>query len=300
VIRPIHAIADTVRRIGAGEPGARVEADNTGPLRPLASGVNEMGERIDQAQADLRQKLHQREAELNLTFDRLRAAERQNAVEDERKRLIRDMHDGLGSQLVQTLNLVRGSGQQVDSRHVATMLQHALEELRITLDSLEPISGDLATVMGTLRQRIAPALSAAGIELIWEVQDAPPVAGLDNQGVLHLFRCLQEVFSNVVQHSGAKQVRVQIHMEGAAVVLRVADDGRGLSPDTLAKGRPGSRGLANIRSRAQWMGVPVRFDTNGTGLAVVFEFQPLAPDSAGSVPAAAAATASASAARVPT
>ena len=110
-------------------------------------------------------------------FDRLRRAEAQRVLDEERQRLNRDMPDSLGSHLVQTLNMVHHSGERVPSVAVAGMLSLALDELWLTLSSLEPMDGDLATALGVLRARMAPALEAAGIELVWEVAEARPRYG---------------------------------------------------------------------------------------------------------------------------
>lgn len=228
---------------------------------------------VEQMNAELARKVSQREQELHEVFDRLRAAESQRVLEAERRRLTRDMHDGLGSQLVQTLNLVRASGQRIDSTAVAGMLNHALEELRMTLDSLEPMDGDLPTILGTLRQRIGPALQAAGIELDWQVEDVPAVSGLEARGVMHLFRCLQEIFANVVKHSHARRVTVRTWVDGGKVCLSVCDDGVGLGHAAGDTWRGGGRGLGNIRLRATEIGAVVSFTDATPGTCVTLRFE---------------------------
>ena len=228
-------------------------------------------QQIGQLNQDLEQRVRDREQELHRAFDQLREAERRQVLEEERQRLTRDMHDGLGSQLVQTLNLVRG-GARADSAAVEAMLTHALEELRMTLDSMEPLEGDLPAILGTLRRRIAPALEAAGIELVWQVEELAPITvhgqPMDSRGVMHLFRCLQEVFANIVKHAGARQVTVRTWMEGSSALLSVADDGTGLGSGS----RDGGRGMSNIRLRAAELGGTVRFHDAKPGVCVVFRF----------------------------
>jgi signal transduction histidine kinase len=218
----------------------------------------------------LAETVSRREAELRQAFDRLRQIEQQRAVEGERRRLMRDMHDGLGSQLVQTLNMVRSRQSALDPHSVESMIHHALEELRLTLDSLEPMEGDLPTILGTLRQRVAPALEAAGIELDWQVQEVPPLEGLDSRGVMHLFRCVQEVFANVAKHARATKVTVRTWFQDGAVHLAVEDNGVGFTdaPDRLQKGR----GLGNLRVRATALGAQVRFYNAQPGAGVAFDF----------------------------
>lgn len=231
-------------------------------------------EQVARHNTDLARKVREREQELHAVFDRLRLVENQRVLEAERRRLTRDMHDGLGSQLVQTLNLVRSSGPSVDGAAVAAMLNHALEELRLTLDSLEPMEGDLPTILGTLRQRIGPALQAAGVELVWQVEDVPTVPTLEAQGVMHLFRCLQEVFANVVKHAHARRVTVRTWEEAGHVCLSVCDDGVGLGHAAGDAFRPGGRGLGNIRLRAAEIGATVDFLDAAPGTCVILRFTP--------------------------
>lgn len=223
--------------------------------------------RLNQSLAGI---LAKREAELRQAFDQLRASEQQRAIEGERRRLMRDMHDGLGSQLVQTLNMVRSQKHTLDAGSVESMIHHALEELRLMLDSLEPMEGDLATILGTFRQRIEPALVAAGIELDWQVQDVPALSSLDAQGVMHLFRCMQEIFANVVKHAQARRVCVRTRSDAAHVYLTVTDDGLGMQrPHTKPQAQ---RGLGNLRARAGKLGAQVRFFDAHPGTGIEFAF----------------------------
>jgi signal transduction histidine kinase len=219
-------------------------------------------QQIGQLNEDLVLRVAQKETQLRTAFDLLRESERREVLEGERQRLTRDMHDGLGSQLVQTLNVVRGQ-DKLDPQAISSMLNHALEELRMTLDSLEPMEGDLPAIVGTLRRRIGPALEAAGIELDWQVQEVPPIAvhgqALESLGVMHLFRFLQEVFANIIKHAGASRVEVRTWSDTSEpdkprVLLSVTDNGRGLGTGY----RDGGRGMDNLRTRAHALGAQLR------------------------------------------
>jgi signal transduction histidine kinase len=229
-------------------------------------------QQIGQLNQDLSLRVTQKEEELHHAFDQLRESERRQVLEAERQRLTRDMHDGLGSQLVQTLNVVRGQAV-ADTQAITAMLGHALDELRMTLDSLEPMEGDLPAILGTLRRRISPALEAAGIELDWEVQEVPPISvhgqPLESRGVMHLFRFLQEVFANIIKHSQATMVEVRtatrVDDAGAQrVLLIVADNGRGLGTGQ----RDGGRGMDNLRTRADALGAQLRMSAAQPGQAL--------------------------------
>jgi signal transduction histidine kinase len=124
----------------------------------------------------------------------------------------------------------------------------------MTLDSLEPMEGDLPAILGTLRQRIAPALQAADVELDWQVQEVPAIAvhgrAMEPRGVMQLFRALQEIFANVIKHSRASRVTVRTWQDAGFVYLEVCDNGVGLG----AGQRLGGRGMDNLRGRAAALG----------------------------------------------
>lgn len=227
-------------------------------------------ERLNQ---ELARRVAEREAEFHAVYARLREVEHQQVREAERRRITRDMHDGLGSQLVQTLNLVRHAGSSLDLPEVERMLHHALEDLRLTLDSLEPMEGDLPTILGTLRQRLSPTLAAAGIELDWQVQQVAAVEGLEAQGVMHLFRCLQEVFANVVKHARASRVCVRTWDESGQVCLSIADNGIGFPDHPDAPATTRGRGIRNIRLRVAELGGEVRFVCAQPGTRVEFRLK---------------------------
>jgi signal transduction histidine kinase len=225
-------------------------------------------QQIGQLNQELEQRVAQKEVQLHAAFDLLRESERREVLESERQRLTRDMHDGLGSQLVQTLNVVRGQATP-DPHAIVSMINHALEELRMTLDSLEPMEGDLPAILGTLRRRIGPALEAAGIELDWQVQEVAPIAvhgkALEPRGVMHLFRFLQEVFANIIKHAGASRVEVRTWSGTSiphkpCVLLSVTDNGRGQGTGY----RDGGRGMENLLARAQALDAQLRITSAQT------------------------------------
>jgi signal transduction histidine kinase len=135
------------------------------------------------------------------------------------------------------------------------------------------MEGDLPTILGTLRQRITPALQAARIELDWQVQEVPAVPGLEARGVMHLFRCLQEVFANVVKHAHATRVTVRTWQEGSQVLLSVSDNGVGLGSMPAGQAfRAGGRGMGNLRLRAGEIGAELRFSDARPGTCVTLAF----------------------------
>jgi signal transduction histidine kinase len=185
--------------------------------------------------------------------------EGQRAVAAERQRIMSDMHDGVGGQLISTLSLVEQG--ELSQAEVAAALRECLDDLRLTIDSLEPTEHDLLPVLGNLRYRLDERLKKQGIDLDWQVSDIPRLSCLTPQNVMHVLRILQEAFSNVLQHARANRVRVETGVDslGENVYIRVLDNGTGFTED-----RPG-HGLANMRRRAQVIGAQLRVEPSPTG-----------------------------------
>ncbi|MBL8520005.1 MAG: hypothetical protein JNK75_04970 [Betaproteobacteria bacterium] len=211
-------------------------------------------EQHEKLNAELAQRVEARERELTHSYERLRQVDQQRTTAEERQRLMRDMHDGLGSHLMSTLALAKLG--TLSNRQMQDVLTDCIDELKITIDSLEPVESDLLVVLGNLRYRMEPRLKAAGIELEWAVSDLPPLAWLDAENVRSVLRIVQEAFTNTLKHASASRITLStaVDVSNARVVVRVTDNGQGLA-STNGKGGNGSspyagRGLDNMKIRA--------------------------------------------------
>jgi signal transduction histidine kinase len=175
------------------------------------------------------------------------------------------MHDGVGGVLVSSLAQLEAGN--ADYRSVADGLRGALEELRLAIDSLTPVEGDPATVLGIVRGRLGDRLGRSGIALDWQVGDLPALPGLGPEKVLHLIRIVQEAMANAIRHSTARNLVVAAMLDGSggdqAVVVRVADDGRGLPSGPFPE-----RGLANMRRRAGLLGGTLAVTSSSGGTTI--------------------------------
>jgi signal transduction histidine kinase len=212
---------------------------------------------------ELEQRVAQKHSELEQNFERLQEMERRTAVAEERRRLMSEMHDGIGSQLIATLDSIE-RGEAINNAAVASELRECLDHLRLTIDSLEPTENDLLTVLGNLRYRLAGRLRRSGIALHWQVQDLPPLSSLTPQNVLHVLRILQEAFTNIIKHAAARSITVRTGFDDGHVYIAVADDGRGFSLDS---GRTG-RGLLNMRRRARELGGALEVCSGASGTSL--------------------------------
>jgi signal transduction histidine kinase len=218
--------------------------------------------------ANLAQRVAEREAQLHDAFDALRAQQQEQAVLTERQRIMREIHDGIGSQLVGLMIMI--NQRNVDPAVLEDQVKLALDEMRMAVDSLQPMHGDLTIVLATLRYRLQPRLQSAGIQVMWDVSPLPPMDQLSPQSVLQVQRILLEGFTNVLKHSRATQVTVQARWEDGPepkVLLSLIDDGVGLPAEVS----PAGHGLTNMRARATAIGAELKVENaplRGTRLVI--------------------------------
>jgi signal transduction histidine kinase len=206
---------------------------------------------------ELESRVAQKHAELQENYRRMQEMERQQAMVEERQRIMSDMHDGIGAHLISTLSQVEHS--HLSSEEVAAALRECIEDLRLTIDSLEPTDDDLLALLGNLRYRLEPRLKKCGIELDWQVQDVPKLACLDPKNVLHILRILQEGFTNILKHADADRVRVETGVDGDKVFVRVKDNGHGFASDRTG------HGLASMKHRAHAIGGQLDIEPSAAG-----------------------------------
>jgi signal transduction histidine kinase len=222
---------------------------------------------------------------LQTRMDASFAAERAKLTE--RQRIMSDIHDSVGSQLVGVLSLIRsGAPKEQLELHTA----EALQDLRLAVDAIQPVNGNFAAVLATLRHRLQPRLDAAGLELIWHVDDLPRMADLSPQKIQHIQRIVLEAFSNIIQYASATKVLVRAQAvttptDKALIRIRIADNGVGFSTAQQA-----GQGLANMQLRARMMGAALtcrsaarswplacQLNLTGTSLRLDLPFTPPSP-----------------------
>jgi len=243
--------------------------------------VNAIDE-VERVSAGLAERLHAREAELELSHQRLREAERQQTIGEERQRLMQDMHDGLGSSLISAIRSMEGGG--MSAPQVSELLRSCLDDLKLTIDSMEPLEDDLLLLLATLRYRLGPRLESSGVALQWNVQELPALVWLDPTSALHILRVIQEAIGNVLRHTRATEVRLGTAADATGVRVTVEDNGQGFDVEQTLAGARG-RGMRNQMRRAQAVGGSVSW-RSGPGGTVFTLWLPLQRD--GGAPAAAA------------
>ncbi|OCK58851.1 ATP-binding protein [Bradyrhizobium sp. LMTR 3] len=218
-------------------------------------------------------QVREAEEKLKASFAREEERARAAALARERTRLMRDLHDGLGGQLVSIVALSeRGNG----SAGIGDAARAALKDLRLVIDSMDDIGGDLMLALGSWRERAMAQLRPHDIALDWRAvtaQGLPVHPELRPWHVIQIVRLLDEAVTNAVKHAEARRITVRIETLAGADGLKrgcitVEDDGKGfeITPDGGAAGAAkAARGLRNMRSRAARCGAELELSSCAQG-----------------------------------
>ena len=213
---------------------------------------------------ELDARLAEREREIAIEHGRVLELQRERVAAEERERIVRDIHDGLGSQLISSILAVEAGA--LAGPALANVLRECVDDLRLAIDSLKPAGNELLLVLGNFRYRMEPRLVQAGVRLDWRIAASGTSPQLSSDQVLHTLRIVQEAFTNALKHARPRCLMVQFdNLPGGGWALAVSDDGVGFDVAAL-EGR--GDGLRNMRSRAGL--IPARLEiSSGVGGTVV-------------------------------
>ncbi len=211
--------------------------------------------------------------------------ERQQALERERTRIARDIHDDLGASLTRISLLSQSARRELDdpvqsARRMdniyatARELTHKMDEIVWAVnprhDSLESVAHYLASFAQEL---LGPAGVACRLEMPLQFPAWPVFAEARH----HLFLAFKEALNNVVKHARATCVTITLEAHVTELVLRVRDDGVGLPAASAGPAATGGNGLTNMRQRLADVGGRCEINpAPGGGTEIVFHL-PLRP-----------------------
>ena len=220
---------------------------------------------VEQLNRTLETRVAEREASLANNYEQLRRLERQHAAAEERQRIMRDLHDGLGSQLFLTLSRVEMG--RIERAEVVQALRECIADMRLTLEAMSPESNDFLQAWGSFRFRWQQLLETAGLACSWEVDAGDRLVELSPHVILQLLRIVQEALTNVLKHAGAGKVAIRLRTDERTIRIEVLDDGRGLGNGNAHAGH----GLVNMRARAQRVGAQLEITDRHPGVRVSVE-----------------------------
>jgi PAS domain S-box-containing protein len=206
-------------------------------------------------QRQARALIEQREREL-----RALSAQLAEAREEEKQRIARELHDELG-QLLTALKmdvawmrerLPAASELAERAGHMNALLDQTVSATRRIASELRPHLLDELGLADAALWLVEETAQRSGIRIEMRRTGNGDLGAVDGRVATAVYRALQESLTNVARHSAAKNAWVLLGCDGAAVHVEVEDDGRGIAPGDLAKGR--SLGLRGMRERIAHLG----------------------------------------------
>ena len=206
-------------------------------MRRLGESLNQ----LDRSNETLAARLAEREAELAILSRQDRIEAGQRVREQERRRLTRDLHDGISGHLASIVALSERAGE----KPIEKAARDALSDLRLVIYSLDLGDKELPLALANFRDRLIPQLQRLGIRLDWSVVALPEVSGVTPGNALAIMRILQEAITNAIKHGPARTIKIRgAEGQGAMAAITVENDGR-----PYVESGSGF-GLANMRRRA--------------------------------------------------
>lgn len=191
--------------------------------------------------------------------------------QQERDRLLQDMHDGFGSQLA-SARLLAQQGH-LSPAQLPEVLDECMADLHLVVDTLSEPQPALADALVDMRFRTQRRLCRAAVQLHWQIElDALPA--LTPRVVLQLLRMVQEALNNALKHAQARHIWIAAvwHANSGQLHIAVRDDGVG---STAATSHLPGRGLHNMQHRARDIGATLTLHTQPPCFAVELCFVPI-------------------------
>jgi len=215
----------------------------------------------------LASRVSEKEEALRETYAKLELLARQQERTAERGRILRNMHDGVGAHISSAMRQLQANADvalRPARDEVLLTLRDALDQLKLSIDSIHLAAGDVTALLANLRYRLGPRFTAMGIDLQWDVDLLPLCPGLDASAMSELQFMLFAALSNVLQHAHAGVLRIEGHAQGQSrIFVRVVDDGCGFDPQADQR-----KGLATMRERAVSIGARLHISSR-SGKTVV-------------------------------
>lgn len=211
-------------------------------MHRLAVSLN----RLDAAHETLLRRLDEQQRELSRLHEKEQLRTADAVREEERQRLMRDLHDGLSGNLVSIIALAEQP--EPERAAIEAAAREALDDLRLVINSLDIGDRDLPLALASFRERLTPRLRRLGVELDWSMEQLPEVSGVTPGTALAVLRILQEGVTNALKHGPARRIAIRGTAGAEAAIISLENDGA--SQGEAGKGH----GLDNMRRRAEALG----------------------------------------------
>jgi PAS domain S-box-containing protein len=233
---------------------------------------------IRESAVKLEQMVDKRTVELRQLSGRLLTMQ-----DEERRRMAREIHDGLGQELVAAKMMVdsilaKKPAESTTMAEVSKLIERALQQVRTISHLLHPPLLDEVGLLSALRWYLDGLSSRSGIKTSLNVhpKEFPRLA---SELETAIFRIVQEALTNVFRHSGAQKGWVTLNSDDQSLVVTVRDDGKGIA-EPVAQLRPDSIGvgIGGMKQRVRELGGELRVSNANPGTLVEVEIPAVSAD----------------------
>lgn len=213
---------------------------------------------------DLEQKVEVSRQIIEQGFEERRRLEMDQAAEQERLKIYRDLHDDVGSRL---LSIIHAD----TDKKLGDMARSALESLRQAVSKANTPDQPLLQLLADIKEESELRLQGSGHSVTWQQSEDLPQQIIESTLAFNLNRIMKELVSNIIRHAQARRVSINIGISATGLQVTVSDDGCGFD---LNLAQTSGNGLNNLRSRSEDINASLEYQS-GTGGTLVTITVPL-------------------------
>ncbi len=214
--------------------------------------------------------------EMRKIREKMRAMEREAAIERERLRIARDLHDELGSRLTEIglmTDLAQGRKVKEKEGHlkeIGSTARGIVDSFREIVWTVGPQHDTLESLAEYVSQYVSTYLRKANIRCCLQLPDEFPAVPLQSETRHSILMAVKEATNNIVKHSAATEVCVDVRINGSTCSIELRDNGKGFSTQAS---RRFSHGLENMKERMETVGGTAELSSEKRkGTIVTFAF----------------------------
>jgi len=183
-------------------------------------------------------------------------------VERERNRIAGDLHDDIGSKLSHLQRILFPNKEDKQSQ----LMDEIIDDIRNISHDLAPTVAHLSGLLPLVEKLILKTRSESKIDVKLQTHDFKEV--LSANQIIQVYRCLQEALNNIVKHSQATRVDLQLFGHENEVHVTVEDNGKGFDKSETTEGF----GLSQMKIRAESLGGRIEINSHsGTGTLILLQ-----------------------------
>ena len=194
-------------------------------------------------------------ASQNLAQEQLSLAKVTETRLRERERLLQELHDGFGSQLVAAR--VHAQREALSQNEAVKIFNECIADLHLIVDVMKTDVISLHDALVDLRFRLDRRLQSSNLKLRVDF-DVKAVPFIEQDAIIQILRIIQEAISNAIQHSGATEISLNASYSKNELVVEIRDNGTGFLPSANTPGN----GMRNMNRRADDIGAELSFRTD--------------------------------------